>query len=105
MSRPIGSRNGAVKVGNDLEHGLAESPGWIAFALDDGVVYHTYSRMAPDHDFVVPYYHQLLDRTPKGRATSSERGATTSTKTLRRHVTSRIAPWPDPVEEIIDGQR
>jgi predicted dithiol-disulfide oxidoreductase (DUF899 family) len=31
------------------------------------VVYHTYTRMAPDRDFVVPYYHQLLDRTPKGR--------------------------------------
>ena len=23
--------------------------------------------MAPERDFVVPYYHQLLDRTPKGR--------------------------------------
>jgi predicted dithiol-disulfide oxidoreductase (DUF899 family) len=33
----------------------------------DGVVYHTYSRLAPDRDFVAPYYHQLLDRTPKGR--------------------------------------
>jgi predicted dithiol-disulfide oxidoreductase (DUF899 family) len=54
-------------VGTDLEHGLAEGPGWIAFALEDGVVYHTYTRMAPDRDFVVPYYHQLLDRTPKGR--------------------------------------
>jgi len=30
-------------------------------------VYHTYTRMAPDRDFVVPYYYQLLDRTPKGR--------------------------------------
>src|SRR3954453_3814934 len=57
----------AVQVGTDLEHGLAEGPGWIAFALEDGVVYHTYTRMAPDRDFVVPYYHQLLDRTPKGR--------------------------------------
>jgi predicted dithiol-disulfide oxidoreductase (DUF899 family) len=54
-------------VGTDLQHGLAEGPGWIAFALEDGVVYHTYTRMAPDRDFVVPYYHQLLDRTPKGR--------------------------------------
>jgi predicted dithiol-disulfide oxidoreductase (DUF899 family) len=26
-----------------------------------------YSRLAPDRDFVVPSYHQLLDRTPKGR--------------------------------------
>jgi predicted dithiol-disulfide oxidoreductase (DUF899 family) len=57
----------AVQVGTDLEHGLAEGPGWIAFALEDGVVYHTYTRMAPDRDFVVPYYHELLDRTPKGR--------------------------------------
>jgi predicted dithiol-disulfide oxidoreductase (DUF899 family) len=57
----------AVQVGTDLEHGLAEGPGWIAFALEDGVVYHTYTRMAPDRDFVVPYYLQLLDRTPKGR--------------------------------------
>ena len=54
-------------VGSGLESGLAEGPGWIAFALEDVVVYHTYSRQAPDRDFVVPYYHQLLDRTPKGR--------------------------------------
>jgi predicted dithiol-disulfide oxidoreductase (DUF899 family) len=55
-------------VGTDLKSGMAENPGWIAFALEDGVVYHTYSRFAPDRDFVVPYYMQLLDRTPKGRA-------------------------------------
>jgi predicted dithiol-disulfide oxidoreductase (DUF899 family) len=54
-------------VGTDLGSGLAEGPGWMAFAREDGVVYHTYSRLAPDRDFVVPYYHQLLDRTPKGR--------------------------------------
>jgi predicted dithiol-disulfide oxidoreductase (DUF899 family) len=57
----------AEMVGTDLRSGMAENPGWIAFALEDGVVYHTYSRFAPDRDFVVPYYHQLLDRTPKGR--------------------------------------
>jgi predicted dithiol-disulfide oxidoreductase (DUF899 family) len=57
----------AKAVGTELETGMLENPGWIAFALKDGVVYHTYSRMAPDRDFVVPYYHQLLDRTPKGR--------------------------------------
>jgi predicted dithiol-disulfide oxidoreductase (DUF899 family) len=54
-------------VGTELEKGLAEGPGWIAFALEDGVVYHTYTRMAADRDFVAPYYHQLLDRTPRGR--------------------------------------
>jgi predicted dithiol-disulfide oxidoreductase (DUF899 family) len=57
----------AKAVGTELEKGMLENPGWVAFALDDGVVYHTYSRFAPDRDFVVPYYNQLLDRTPKGR--------------------------------------
>lgn len=60
-------REWAEQVRTGLESGLAEGPGWIAFALSDGVVFHTYSRQAPDRDFVVPYYHQLLDRTPKGR--------------------------------------
>jgi predicted dithiol-disulfide oxidoreductase (DUF899 family) len=57
----------AEDVGTQLKAGLAENPSWIAFALEDGVVYHTYTRAAPDRDFVVPYYSQLLDRTPKGR--------------------------------------
>jgi predicted dithiol-disulfide oxidoreductase (DUF899 family) len=52
----------------ELEKGMTESPTWIAFALEDGVVYHTYSRPAPDRDMVVPYYLQLLDQTPKGRS-------------------------------------
>src|SRR4051794_26393095 len=51
----------------ELEKGMTESPTWIAFALEDGVVYHTYSRPAPDRDIVTPYYAQLLDQTPKGR--------------------------------------
>jgi predicted dithiol-disulfide oxidoreductase (DUF899 family) len=57
----------AKSVGTELEQGMRENPSWIAFALEDGVVYHTYTRAAPDRDFVVPYYEQLLDRTPKGR--------------------------------------
>ena len=39
---------------------------WIAFARDDGRVYHTYTVMAPD-PFVAPYHAFLLDRTPKPR--------------------------------------
>ena len=54
-------------VGTPLEKGMAENPSWIAFALEDGVVHHTYTRAAPDRDIVVPYYSQLLDQTPKGR--------------------------------------
>jgi predicted dithiol-disulfide oxidoreductase (DUF899 family) len=52
------------QVGADLEDGLREGPGFIAFALDDGVVHHTYTVMAPD-PFVAPYHSFLLDRTPK----------------------------------------
>ena len=50
----------------ELKDGLREGPSWIGFALDGGVVYHTYTVMAPD-PFVAPYYTFLLDRTPKGR--------------------------------------
>jgi len=57
----------AKQVGTELEKGMSENPSWIAFAQEDGVVYQTYMRSAPDRDFVVPYYSLLLDRTPKGR--------------------------------------
>jgi predicted dithiol-disulfide oxidoreductase (DUF899 family) len=57
----------AEAVGTDLATGLAEGPGWNAFALEDGDVYHTYSRHAPDGDLLAPYYYQLLDQVPKGR--------------------------------------
>ncbi len=57
----------ADQVGTDLPTGLREGPGWNAFALADGVVYHTYSRHAPDGDLLAPYYYQLLDQVPKGR--------------------------------------
>jgi len=59
--------NWATNIGTDLPTGLREGPGWNAFALEDGVVYHTYTRLAPDRDLVVPYYEQLLDQAPKGR--------------------------------------
>jgi predicted dithiol-disulfide oxidoreductase (DUF899 family) len=57
----------AKDVGTDLETGMSENPTWIAFALEDGVVYHTYTRPAPDRNLVVPYYSVLMDMTPKGR--------------------------------------
>jgi predicted dithiol-disulfide oxidoreductase (DUF899 family) len=57
----------ADNVGTDLASGMAESPGWNAFKLEDGVVYHTYSRTAPDRFMLAPYYDQLLDQIPAGR--------------------------------------
>jgi predicted dithiol-disulfide oxidoreductase (DUF899 family) len=52
------------QTGAKLEDGLREGPSWIAFARDNGTVYHTYTVMAPD-PFVAPYHAFLLDRTPK----------------------------------------
>jgi predicted dithiol-disulfide oxidoreductase (DUF899 family) len=59
----------ADNVGTDLAHGMAESPGWNVFALEDGLVYHTYSRYAPDRFLLSAYYSQLLDQVPAGRET------------------------------------
>src|SRR6266496_4136772 len=43
------------QVGAELKDGLRENPSWIAFAREDGTVYHTYTVSAPD-PFVAPYY-------------------------------------------------
>jgi predicted dithiol-disulfide oxidoreductase (DUF899 family) len=59
----------ADNVGTDLAAGMAESPGWNVFKLEDGVVYHTYSRTAPDRFMLSAYYEQLLDQVPAGRDT------------------------------------
>jgi predicted dithiol-disulfide oxidoreductase (DUF899 family) len=50
------------QVGAKLEDGLREAPGFIAFARENGTVYHTYTVTAPD-PFVAPYHAFLLDRT------------------------------------------
>ena len=55
----------ARQVGAKLEDGLREAPGYIAFARENGRVYHTYTVTAPD-PFVAPYHSFLLKRTPKG---------------------------------------
>jgi predicted dithiol-disulfide oxidoreductase (DUF899 family) len=52
------------QVGARLEDGLREGPSFIAFARENGSVYHTYTVMAPD-PFVAPYHSFLLNRTPK----------------------------------------
>jgi predicted dithiol-disulfide oxidoreductase (DUF899 family) len=54
----------AGQVGAELKDGLREAPSWIAFARENGTVYHTYTVRAPD-PFVAPYFSFLLERTPK----------------------------------------
>jgi len=54
----------ARQIGAGLADGLREAPGFIAFARENGTVFHTYTVTAPD-PFVAPYHAFLLARTPK----------------------------------------
>jgi len=56
----------AATVGTDTATYTREAPGMSAFALEDGVVYHTYSTYARGADVLWCMY-QWLDRAPKGR--------------------------------------
>jgi predicted dithiol-disulfide oxidoreductase (DUF899 family) len=56
----------AVAVGTDRAGYMREAPGMSAFALSDGIVYHTYSAYARGVDGLMGFY-QWLDRAPKGR--------------------------------------
>jgi predicted dithiol-disulfide oxidoreductase (DUF899 family) len=56
----------AASVGTDWATYTRESPGMSAFALEDGVVYHTYSAYSRGVDGLWAMY-QWLDRAPLGR--------------------------------------
>jgi predicted dithiol-disulfide oxidoreductase (DUF899 family) len=56
----------AATTGTDTATFTRERPGMSAFALEDGVVYHTYSTYARGLDGLWGMY-QWLDRAPKGR--------------------------------------
>jgi predicted dithiol-disulfide oxidoreductase (DUF899 family) len=67
----IGSEGGAVadiaaSVGTNVPTYVLDRPGASAFALEDGVVYHTYSSYARGLDGIWNMY-QWLDRAPLGR--------------------------------------
>jgi predicted dithiol-disulfide oxidoreductase (DUF899 family) len=62
---PIVDRN-ASSSGTDIGGYLTESPGFSAFALDNGVVYQTYQTWWRGVEFLMGYY-PILDRAPKGR--------------------------------------
>ena len=56
----------AAMSGTDVATYIRERPGMSAFALEDGVVYHTYSTYARGLDGLWGMY-QWLDRAPRGR--------------------------------------
>ena len=61
---PVGDN--AAMTGTDPATYTRERPGMSAFALEDGVIYHTYSAYARGLDSMWGMY-QWLDRAPKGR--------------------------------------
>jgi predicted dithiol-disulfide oxidoreductase (DUF899 family) len=65
--------NWGRQVGAKLEDGLREAPSYIAFARENGTVYHTYTVTAPD-PFVAPFHSFLLRRTPKGQPAGVDSG-------------------------------
>jgi len=56
----------AATTGTDAATYMRERPGMSAFALEDGVVYHTYSAYSRGLDGLWGLY-QWLDRAPRGR--------------------------------------
>ena len=56
----------AGRTGTDVATYTRERPGMSAFALENGVIYHTYSSFARGLDGLWGMY-QWLDRAPKGR--------------------------------------
>src|ERR1051325_3966571 len=56
----------AAMAGTDAATFTRERPGMSAFALEDGIVYHTYSAYARGLDGLWGMY-QWLDRAPRGR--------------------------------------
>ena len=72
-------RHLATETGTDVAGYLSEEPRFNAFALEDEVVYHTYSTGERGLEFLMGYY-PILDRAPKGRAEEGE-----SEYWIRRH--------------------
>ena len=65
-SAPEGPTSFAAASGTDVDTYTRERPGVSAFALEDGVVYHTYSAYSRGVDGLWGMY-QWLDRAPRGR--------------------------------------
>ena len=63
---PDGDAKVAALTGTDAATFARERPGMSAFAIEDGVVYHTYSAYSRGVDGLWGMY-QWLDRAPKGR--------------------------------------
>jgi predicted dithiol-disulfide oxidoreductase (DUF899 family) len=73
----------AAATGTGVAGYASEGFGSNAFALDAGVVYHTYSTQGRGVEFLMGYY-PILDRVPRGRDEGDSR-APASMLWIRRH--------------------
>ena len=62
---PVAFRN-AKEAGTDIYGYLTELFGFSVLALEDGIIYQTYSTTGRGVEFLMPYYG-FLDRAPNGR--------------------------------------
>jgi predicted dithiol-disulfide oxidoreductase (DUF899 family) len=69
----LGDPDTLAVYGTDVATATREAPGMSAFALEDGVVYHTYSAYTRGLDGLWGTY-QWLDRAPRGRNETMVRG-------------------------------
>jgi predicted dithiol-disulfide oxidoreductase (DUF899 family) len=70
----LGDSDTLPVYGTDLATATREAPGMSAFALEDGIVYHTYSAYIRGLDGLWGMY-QWLDRAPHGRNETMVQGA------------------------------
>jgi Bacterial protein of unknown function (DUF899) len=74
------------ETGTDVVGYLTEGPGFSAFALDDGAVYHTYSATARGLEFLMGYYGISTGlRTAATRAIRLSSGCGDATSTWAGH--------------------
>src|SRR5439155_1888413 len=83
---------GTPKHASEIDLRRDELHGLSAFALEDGIVYHTYSCYDRGTDALSATW-QLLDRTPKGAAATPTIGRADTTNTNDRK--ERHEPSPD----------
>jgi predicted dithiol-disulfide oxidoreductase (DUF899 family) len=69
----LGDSQTLAVYGTDVATALREAPGMSAFALEDGVLYHTYSAYIRGLDALWGMY-QWLDRAPRGRNETMAQG-------------------------------
>src|SRR5437879_8246101 len=74
------------QVGAELKDGLREGPGWIAFARENGTVYHTYTVMAPD-PFVAPTTRSCWTGRRRSNPRNPAPGGRTNTRIRRTRPT------------------